>query len=258
MDTERKQLIDPKAAGAPADPCAGLSADDEMVRINHALRTALTAILGFSEVIGQELLGPVGNPQYRQYAQDIHETGRQLMNFMEDVHQTSLAGGNPPSQPYAVCHVPAAVAEAQRLAGQLAKDAGVDLAIDIPETIPALKADQRAVQQIILTLLLNAIRASDQGDVVSAVADVSRSGEFRLTVQSQVGSLLPPPPQPMARPADHCVNLQTIVGQAAKLGLDIPKQLVELHGGQLEVHCIPEFGLRLTARFPRAWILDIS
>lgn len=229
---------------------------EERARVNHALRTALTAILGFSEVIGQEMFGPVGNPQYRQYAQDIFETGKQLMAFLEDIERLPEAASPGGRGPYQVCHLPTALREAQRLASRRARDAGVTLAIDAPESLPRLKADQRAVQQIILTLILNAVRASDPGDLVSTVPDVAPSGEFRLTVQSQLGSLPGGQPLPATQAEDPPTGDTTLADLPTRLGLDIPKSLVELHGGRLEVHCIPEFGLRVTARFPKAWIVD--
>ena len=248
----------PESVLQPA-PAAGR--DDERVKIDHALRTALTAILGFSEVIGQEMFGPVGNPQYRQYAQDIFETGQQLMAFLGEVEQLPRGAEDDARRPYQVCHVPTALGEARRLASKLARDAKVTLAVDVPENLPLLKLDQRALQQIVLTLILNAIRASDPGDLVSTVPDMTSGGEFRLTVQSQLGSLpggqpLPPTKAEDSRPAAGQAPDPALANLPTRLGLDLPRSLVELHGGRLEVHCIPEFGLRATARFPRAWVIE--
>ena len=239
-----------------AQPVRAAAEDDERVQIDHALRTALTAILGFSEVISQEMFGPVGNPQYRQYAQDIFKTGQQLMAFLGEVEQLPRATADRARRPYQVCHVPTALAEARRLASKLARDAGVTLAIDVPDNLPLLKMDPRALQQIVLTLILNAIRASDPGDLVSTVPDVSLAGEFRLTVQSQLGSLPGGQPLPPTQAEEIKTNDPGLANLPTRLGLDIPKSLVELHGGRLEVHCIPEFGLRATARFPKAWVIE--
>ena len=152
--------------------------------------------------------------------------------------------------------MPTALADARRLASKLARDAGVTLVVEVPENLPLLKMDQRALQQIVLTLILNAIRASDPGDLVSTVPDVTLIGEFRLTVQSQLGSLPGGQPLPPTQAEDAPANDPALAGLPTRLGLDIPKSLVELHGGRLEVHCIPEFGLRATARFPKAWMIE--
>ena len=247
---------EPPYRSSGKDPESAAGSIEERARVNHALRTALTAILGFSEVIGQEMFGPVGNQQYRQYAQDIYETGQQLMAFLEDIERLPTSAAEPHDGPYQVCHLPSALKDAKRLASRRARDAGVTLAIDAPDTLPRLKADQRAVQQIILTLILNAVRASDPGDLVSTVPDVTASGEFRLTVQSQLGSLPGGQPLPATAAEDPPANDTALADLPTRLGLDIPKSLVELHGGRLEVHCIPEFGLRVTARFPKAWIIE--
>ncbi|MDJ0970446.1 MAG: HAMP domain-containing sensor histidine kinase [Kiloniellales bacterium] len=237
-------------------PTSTAAREDERVQIDHALRTALTAILGFSEVISQEMFGPVGNPQYRQYAQDIFKTGQQLMAFLGEVEQIPRPTAGHARRPYQVCHVPTALADARRLASKLARDAGVTLVVEVPENLPMLKMDQRALQQIVLTLILNAIRASDPGDLVSTVPDVTLAGEFRLTVQSQLGSLPGGQPLPPTQADDSAANDPALAGLPTRMGLDIPKSLVELHGGRLEVHCIPEFGLRATARFPKAWMIE--
>lgn len=237
-------------------PVGTAAREDERVRIDHALRTALTAILGFSEVISQEMFGPVGNPQYRQYAQDIFKTGQQLMAFLGEVEQVPRATADHARRPYQVCHVPTALANARRLASKLARDAGVTLVVEVPDNLPLLKMDQRALQQIVLTLILNAIRASDPGDLVSTVPDVTLAGEFRLTVQSQLGSLPGGQPLPPTQAEEAPANDPSLANLPTRLGLDIPKSLVELHGGRLEVHCIPEFGLRATARFPKAWMIE--
>ena len=237
-------------------PASTAAREDERVQIDHALRTALTAILGFSEVISQEMFGPVGNQQYRQYAQDIFKTGQQLMAFLGEVEQIPRPTAGHARRPYQVCHVPTALADARRLASKLARDAGVTLVVEVPENLPMLKMDQRALQQIVLTLILNAIRASDPGDLVSTVPDVTLAGEFRLTVQSQLGSLPGGQPLPPTQADDTAANDPALAGLPTRMGLDIPKSLVELHGGRLEVHCIPEFGLRATARFPKAWMIE--
>lgn len=249
--------IQTETPGADAGAAPNAEAD-ERARVNHALRTALTAILGFSEVIGQELFGPVGNQQYRQYAQDIFQTGQQLMGFLEDIEQLPAGTDTQSAGPYQVCHIPTAVAEARRLASKLARDAQVTLAMEASEDLPRLKADRRAVQQIILTLVLNAIRASDPGDLVSMVPDVATTGELRLTVQSQLGSLPGGQSLPITQAEEIRAGDTALADLPTRLGLDIPKSLVELHGGRLEVHCIPEFGLRVTARFPKAWVIETS
>ena len=78
--------------------------------------------------------------------------------------------------------MPTALADALQLASKLARDAGVTLVVEVPENLPMLKMDQRALQQIVLTLILKAIRASTRATLVSTVPDVTLAGEFRLTV----------------------------------------------------------------------------
>ena len=226
-----------------------------LANMSHQLRAPLDAIIGFSELIEGETLGPVGVAEYRDYAREIAGSGRQLLKHINDMLDLSrIEAGK-----VELCEEDIDVAEAIRsallLAGGRAHQRGVALEQDTPEELPRLRADERMLKQILVDLLSNAIKFTPDGGTVRAGARLGQGDAFVLWVSDTgIGMGLENIPKAMVRLG----RIDNDIGrkfEGAGLGLPLTKSLVELHGGMLDLDSEHGVGTTVTIRFPAARVV---
>ena len=216
-----------------------------LANMSHELRTPLNAIIGFSEVIEGQMFGPVGNPRYAEYARDIAASGRHLVALIGDVLDMSKieAGG------YELEETEFGAQE--WLAGTLAlmrghaQARGVALGAQTGAIAHlALRADSRALRQIMINLLSNAIKFSSPGGQVAVAARLSPAGLEFSVADSGIG-ISPDELKHVTEPFRQAHGVAGRFGGTG-LGLSISKRLIELHSGRLEMESA--LGVGTTAR----------
>ena len=170
----RQALALPELAPVPAPPVRGRLDEDAkrafLRMISHELRTPLNSIIGFSEVLREEICGPLGSPQYKQYAAFINESGHKMLKMVNQI--VEIVRLESQAEALDIGHEPLdlAVGEAiQMLAGD-ARAAGVCLVPENLDDMPAVAADSRALRTVMLNLMQNAIAHSPSGESVRIVA----------------------------------------------------------------------------------------
>ena len=237
------------AAKAEAE-LASRTKSEFLANMSHQLRAPLDAIIGFSEFIESETLGPVGAAEYRDYAREIAGSGRQLLKHINDMLDLSrIEAGK-----VELCEEDVDVAEAIRsallLAGGRAHQGGVALEQDTPEGLPRLRADERMLKQILVDLLSNAVKFTSAGGTVRAGARAEYGDAFVLWISDTgIGMSLENIPKAMVRlgPIDSNIGRKF---EGSGLGLPLTKSLVELHGGMLDLDSELGVGTTVTIRFP--------
>jgi len=233
------------------DAAAANTAKTQFIaNMSHELRTPLNAILGFSELMMRETLGPVGSAKYRGYLVDIYGSGRHLLDLINDILDVArIESGNLPlhEEPLKVAGI---VKSAVRLILVRAGEQQVNVADAVPEDLPLLTADARALKQMLLNLLSNAVRFTPAGGQVAVEARVDTTGDLVLSVRDTgIGMAKSDIPKAMLR-FSQVDNSHTRKYQGAGLGLSLTKALVELHGGALELDSEPGVGTVASLRFP--------
>lgn len=143
---------------------------DLMARVSHELRTPLNAVIGFSDVMHSELLGPVGHPRYREYARHIGECGRDLLKSAEDTLAiTCLLDHDPAATVVSSLDLATLVDEAWSFHCSPSSTHGLTLEADIPEGLSVLM-ERRPMRQILINLLAEAVRRADARGTVGVVA----------------------------------------------------------------------------------------
>lgn len=222
-----------------------------LAMMSHELKTPLNAIIGFSEMMARELLGPIGIGAYRDYANDIHASGRKLLAIINDVLDVARLEGDSITLNRAEC-CPREIAElALQRARSLTGDER-DVIFDIADGLPQLNVDQNRLAQVLANLLSNAlkftlhggevrlsVRQQDDGGVSFAVADQG-IGMSEETIAMVL--------QPF-RQADASLARRF---EGAGLGLPIAHALVELHGGTLAIVSGEGRGTTVTVELPSA------
>jgi len=138
-----------------------------LANMSHELRTPLNAIIGFSEMMATEAFGTHSSGRYKEYAEDINASGRLLLDIINDILDMSkIEAGQFPLHLEDVA-LPPIVHGAVRLVRERAVRKGISVVIDMPQDVAMIRADTRAVRQILINLLSNAVKFSDnEQDIV--------------------------------------------------------------------------------------------
>ncbi len=211
-----------------------------LANMSHELRTPLNAIIGFSEIMGAELFGPLGHPKYVEYARDVVTSGQGLLDLISDILDMSkIESGEVRLSPERL-EVSAAASEAIRMVGPRANEKGVKLLVDVPDDLLA-GADPRAVKRVLLNLLSNAVKFTERGGAARVRARAH--GGFVVVAVEDTGCGIDPADIPkLGKPF---VQLERHGGEASRgtgLGLAVAKALVELGGGGLAIESAPGRG----------------
>lgn len=220
-----------------------------LAAMSHELKTPLNAVLGFSEMIRDEVLGPVGNQAYREYAGDIHSSGARLLSVINDVLDVSrLEGGllKIEARPENALDV---AESAIKLARAITRDQR-RIEIDIPPDLPSLQVDPRRLAQALGNLLANALKFTPESGRVRLAACPQADGSLHLLVedtgigmaQETIAHALEP-----FRQLDGSLSRRF---EGTGLGLSIAKALAELHGGSLSVKSAVGEGTSVTITLP--------
>ncbi len=218
--------------------------------MSHELRTPLNAIIGFSEIIKNETFGPVGSPKYREYTNDIHESGHHLLSLINDILDLSKIESGTDELHEDKIEIPEIIRSALMMVGHRAERGGIKLELELPDQLPALRADELKLKQILVNLLSNAIKFTDAGGEVTLRAWCRMdSGYVFQIVDTGIG--IAPDDVPKAPSQFGQVDADPN-RQSEGTGLDLPltRALVELHDGALDLQSIIGVGTTVTVRFP--------
>lgn len=228
---------------------ANRSKSEFLANMSHELRTPLNAIIGFSETISRELMGPIGNERYRAYAEDIQQSGLHLLSLINDVLDLSKIEAGRLELNEEPVKLKALTNAAYQLVRQRAETKGVELSLSVPSLPIEIFADQRAMKQVLINLLDNAVKYTDEGGTVSIVASADRGGlEIRIT---DTGSGMAEEDIPTAlKPFSQVGEIYGVAKEGTGLGLSIAVKLLEMHGGTLDIESEPGQGTCITVRLP--------
>lgn len=223
-----------------------------LAHMSHELRTPLNAIIGFSDVTRQGTFGPVEPPRYRDYAQLIHESGNLLLDLINDILDISkIEAGKFELRPELI-EARALIEASSRLVSGMAKEAGVRLVTDIEGGIETLYGDARAIKQIIINLLSNAVKFTPTGGRINLTIAPRPDGASAITVKDNGIGM---DPDEIGRALDPFRQIDSSVAsnhRGTGLGLALVKNLVEIHGGTLDIVSRRAEGTAITAVLPPA------
>jgi two-component system, cell cycle sensor histidine kinase PleC len=203
-----------------------------LANMSHELRTPLNAILGFSEIIAEECFGPVGNARYKDYAGDIHSSGAHLLSLINDLLDIAkIEAGRMEISPNPL-DARRAFEIALKLVAAKAAEKGQALTIHIDPLAPPLYADERALKQILINLVSNAVKFTPQGGRINVDAGPARDGGFQITVKDNGPGIPRDRLDKIFTPFSQVDNRYDRQAGGTGLGLALVRGLAELHGGR--------------------------
>jgi two-component system cell cycle sensor histidine kinase PleC len=220
-----------------------------LANMSHELRTPLNAINGFSEIMLAEMFGPLGDGRYKDYAQDILNSGQHLLALINDILDMSKIEAGKMALSFEQVTVEDLAEEAARLIRTRAEAAGLTLTLELPP-LPEIEADYRAVKQVLLNLLSNAVKFTPRGGRVSISAEQVGGDTVRIAVRDTGIGIAAEDLERLARPFEQIESQQAKTQQGTGLGLALSKALVEMHGGSLGLESAPGQGTVASFRLP--------
>ncbi len=228
---------------------ANRSKSEFLANMSHELRTPLNAINGFSEIMLKEMFGPLGDDRYTEYVRDILASGQHLLALINDILDMSKIEAGKLTLQTDLIYPDEIVEQCARLMRGRAHEAGLDLKMEMAE-LPEIEADPRALKQVLLNLMSNAIKFTQESGVVEVRADFENDGVVFTVRDSGIG-IAAGDLERLGRPFEQIESQHSKSHQGSGLGLALSKSLVEMHGGWLKIESEVGLGTTVTFYMPR-------
>ena len=202
--------------------------------MSHELLTPLNAIIGFSEILVDEMYGPLGDDRYKDYAQDILDSGKHLLDMITDILEMAKIEAGKMTVELQPIDIVDPVDAAVRMIRRKAEERNIDLKLVSNPDLPFVEADHRAIRQMVLNLVSNAIKFTDEGGDVRVSVD-RKGDEIRVAVRDN-GIGIPADALPrLAQPFEQVSDTRDRNYDGTGLGLALTKSFAEMHGGRLTI-----------------------
>jgi signal transduction histidine kinase len=245
----------PSPSSATAKPRAAMEMDAQkrsfLRMVSHELRTPLNSIIGFSEVISKELCGPLGSPQYREYAEHVRQSGLKLLRLVNQVLEIARLEGHVTDldpTPELLDHAVDDVLDALR---EEIHTRRIRISVADEGRLPGVVADPRGLRTVLTNLLQNAVTFSPEGGEVRLSARRIPGG-VRIQIEDDGEGIDPEELPRLMRPFEQGQNALTRSTEGAGLGLPIVFLLCQAMGGGLRLASEPGSGLKAEVVLPAA------
>ncbi|WP_158046779.1 PAS domain S-box protein [Skermanella pratensis] len=253
--SERKRTAAELQRAKDAAEAASQAKSEFLAGLSHELRSPLNAIIGFADMTRNEVSGPLGDPSYREWANDICDSGQHLLELINEILDHAKAEAGKLTLQEEDVDLLKAVDFCTRMLEPRAKRAGLTLSSKVAAEVRFIRADEKRLRQILLNLISNAVKYTPSGGQVDVVADLDAFGGLVLSVvDTGIGVA-----------EDNLIRMFESFWRAddagardvegTGLGLPLTRRLVELHGGVIQLSSVVGRGTTATVRFPRDRIL---
>lgn len=246
-----RRLIQARSQAELANRAKG----DFLANMSHELRTPLNAIIGFSEVIANEIFGPIKNTKYVEYLKDIHDSSLHLLSIINDVLDMAKIEAGRIELCKETVSIGTILGDAVRMLQKRAAASNIELVTELPAEDIVLWADQRAIKQVLLNVLANAVKFSNPEGRVYARVFVEAPNSVVVEVEDHGIGMSEEDQQRALQPFGQAKAATSRSYGGTGLGLPITKGLIEAHHGTLTLMSRPGEGtcVRITLPMPDAW-----
>ncbi|MBO3760722.1 HAMP domain-containing sensor histidine kinase [Ciceribacter sp. L1K22] len=235
---------------------ANLAKSRFLASMSHELRTPLNAILGFSEVMATEVLGPLNNPLYKEYAGDIHRSGQHLLNLINEILDLSrIEAGKYELNEEAISLLELAD-DCIGMVQLRARAKNISITPHLEQQLPQVWADEKGMRQVILNLLSNAVKFTPQGGEISVKVGWTAGGGQYVSIRDN-GPGIPEKEIPVVLSAfgQGSIAIKS-AEQGTGLGLPIVQAILAKHGGDFKLKSKLREGTEVIAIMPASRVLQ--
>ncbi len=221
-----------------------------LAHMSHELRTPLNAILGFSDIIREQIFGPVGVDAYREYAGDIHRSGEHLLSLINDLLDLSKIEAGKFALDEEELLLSEIIEQSERLFSHRFAQRRIRYTKKISDDIDRIFADRRAMTQIIFNILSNAEKFNMEGGKVDVTVYRENTGGISFSIKDSGCGFLISETDTALAPFGRIANPMTKGTPGTGLGLPIVRSLMDLHKGNLKILSTPGVGTEVILEFP--------
>lgn len=236
--TRRKEAENALRIAKENADLANRAKSEFLANMSHELRTPLNAVIGFSEIIKDEMFGPVGRSEYVEYARDIHESGNHLLELINDILDVSKIESGKKELNESIFDLSRVTNAALRLVKPRADSGKLTLINDMPPNLPNIMGEELAIKQSILNLLSNAVKFTPEGGAVRINAYLCADGRLQITVSDTGIGIKPDDIAKVMVPFVQVGSAMSRRYAGTGLGLTLVKSLIELHGGEFKLESV--------------------
>jgi signal transduction histidine kinase len=218
--------------------------------MSHELRTPLNAIIGFSQVMADEIMGPLGSQRYVGYSRDICSSAQHLLGIISDILDVSKLEAGKVELDEEETEISLVVRDVMQLVGERARALEIGIDVDLGADMPRLKADPLKLKQVLLNLVTNAVKFSQSGDRVLLAARYDHKG-YEISVMDHGIGMDPTEIETAITRFGQVASAWSRRHPGTGLGLPLAIGLVELHGGRLSIESQKGAGTTVTFTLPR-------
>jgi cell cycle sensor histidine kinase DivJ len=240
--------VEQPAASVPGAPPPASASREALADVSHEMRTPLNAVIGFADAMVSETYGPLGHPKYEEYAGIIRASGKHLLDLVNAALDLARVEAGRYVLKRETVDLGALARDCAALMRLEAEKAGLKIRLDIASDVPQAALDPRAIKQVLINLIANAVKFTSDGEVAITVR--AEGGDLLLSVSDTGVGMTP---AEIARLGERFASKgpDGVRGAGgAGLGLALAFSFVELHGGVLSLDSAPGEGLRAQARLP--------
>lgn len=225
-----------------------------LANISHELRTPLNAIIGFSSILMNQLFGPLGDEKYMEYSRDINYSGTHLLDIINDILDLAKAEAGKLDLNFEEIHVTKAMQKCISIIGERAAKGHIVLNVDLPKQLPPLVADRLRFIQIILNILSNAVKFTEEGGRVNVSVSTRDQGgdpsHFIITISDNGIGMKQDDIEKAFQSFGQVDSGLNRKYEGTGLGLPLTKKLLELHHGDIDIQSEVGIGTTVVITLP--------
>ncbi|MBB3137410.1 two-component system cell cycle sensor histidine kinase PleC [Rhizobium pisi] len=235
---------------------ANLAKSRFLASMSHELRTPLNAILGFSEVMSAEVLGPLANPTYKEYAGDIHRSGQHLLDLINEILDLSRIEAGKYELSEEAISLLDITEDCIGMVQLRARAKNIAISDQFERQLPAIWADEKSMRQVVLNLLSNAVKFTPQGGEIHVKVGWTAGGGQYISIKDN-GPGIPEDEIPVVLSAfgQGSIAIKS-AEQGTGLGLPIVQAILAKHDGQFLLKSKLREGTEVIAILPAKRVLQ--
>ena len=222
-----------------------------VAELAHEIRTPLTAMMGFAEIMKDQRFGPIGNEAYVDHAKAVYLAAQQILGVCNKILVADPADEEPPEIENQEVDVRTMITEVIAAFKEMARERGVELRARVPTAFPKVNTDPVRLQQVLYNIISNAVKFTPSGGRVSVIGRIDpRDGALVVIIRDQGRGMSDSQIEKMLKPYQHDPNASPHGDSGFGLGLPVALSIMETLGGKLELRSVLNVGSIVTLKLP--------